>query len=91
MNNGNEKQKNEWVFLGRGISRTFFRDVKVTVLGVSIGAVLGLLAAFLLGLSAQFGVKIGALVGAFVALSARSHWYRLFEYDKIAPGKDPES
>lgn len=87
--NNDKKPTNEWAFLGRGISRTFLRDLKAIGFGVVIGVVLGVLGAFLLGLSAQFGIQFGALVGAFIALSARSHLSKLFDYEH--PPNDKES
>ena len=89
--NNDKKPTNEWAFLGRGISRTFLRDVKAIAFGVCIGVVLGVVGAYLLGLSAQFGLKFGALVGAFIALSARSHLSRLFDYEHPTHDKDTDS
>ncbi|MEL7177409.1 MAG: hypothetical protein AAGK28_12895 [Pseudomonadota bacterium] len=86
-----KKPTNEPVFLGRGITRTFLRDVKAVATGVCIGVFLGILGAYLLGLTAQFGLKFGALFGAFIALSARSHLSRLFEYDQKPTDKDPDT
>lgn len=91
MSDDKNKAANEWAFLGRGILRTVLRDIKAIALGVCIGAFLGFLGAYLLGVSAQSGTKIGALLGAFVALSARSHLSRLFDYDQQAPDRDRES
>ena len=91
MKDDNEKPTNEWAFLGRGISRTFVRDIKAIAFGVITGAILGFLGAYFLGLSAQFGLKFGALAGAFVGLSARSHLSKLFDYDKPAPDRDRDS
>ncbi len=91
MSNHKKKPANILAFVGRGVVRTFLRDVKATVFGVCIGAILGFLGAYLLGFSAQSGTKFGALVGACVALLARSHFHRLFEYDQPAPDRDPDS
>ena len=74
----------EFAMLGRGVLRTFIRDVLAVALGAGIGALLGLICVYVFGLS--FGaVKIGALIGAFGALVARSHLSRLFEYDRRPP------
>jgi hypothetical protein len=89
MNNG-KKPTNERAFLARGISRTFLRDVKAITFGLCIGVILGVIGAYLLGLSAQFGLKFGALVGAFIALSARSHLSRLFDYEHPPHDKDSD-
>ena len=89
--NNDKKPTSEWVFLGRGISRTFLRDLKAIGSGVCIGVILGVLGAFLLGLSTQFGLQFGALVGAFIALSARSHLSKLFDYEHPPNDKDPDS
>lgn len=81
MSNGDKDPVNEWAFLGRGILRTFKRDVIAIALGVVIGAVIGVVVAYILGRSSQFGIKFGALVGAFIGLAARSWTSRLFDFD----------
>lgn len=87
MPGNNEKPTNEWAFLGRGILRTFVGDVKTTAIGVCVGALLGVLAAYFLGVSVQSGAKIGALAGAFLGLASRSLTSRLFDYDQPDPNK----
>ena len=70
--------------LGRGVRRTFIRDVVAVALGAGIGALLGLICVYIVGLG--FGaVKLGALLGVVIALSARSSFGKLFEYDQEPP------
>ena len=90
MSNDDKEPANEWAFLGRGILRTFARDIIAIALGVGIGATLGFFGAYFLGFSPQFGIKFGALVGAFVGLSARSHLSRLLDYYHPPRDRDPD-
>jgi hypothetical protein len=76
MSNDDKDPVNEWAFLGRGVLRTFVRDIVAIAVGVGIGVILGLVGAYILGFSPQFGIKFGALIG----LSARSLLSRLFDY-----------
>jgi uncharacterized transporter YbjL len=80
MSNDDKDPVNEWAFLGRGVLRTFVRDIVAIAVGVGIGVILGLVGAYILGFSPQFGIKFGALVGALIGLSARSLLSRIFDY-----------
>lgn len=82
MTDDGKKPKDEWAFLGRGIARTFKRDLAATTFGVILGAVLGFLGSFVLGFSVGFGIKFGALLGAFIGLASRSFTSRLFDYER---------
>ncbi|WP_022704855.1 hypothetical protein [Pseudorhodobacter ferrugineus] len=91
MSNDDKDPVNEWAFLGRGVLRTFVRDIIVIAGSVFISAVIGFSMAYILGFSSQFGIKFGALVGAFIGLSARSHMSRLFDYDHPPRDRNPDA
>jgi hypothetical protein len=54
--------------LRQGFLRKFASDVKAVAVGVCVGAGLGLLAGYLVGVPWQSGLKLGALVGAIAGL-----------------------
>ena len=75
-------------FLGRGIRRTILRDATAVALGAAAGALLGLIGAWVLGLSTGFGVRFGLLAGAFLGLAGRSLLRPLFDYDARPPADE---
>ena len=83
--------KEELAFLGRGIVRTFVRDVIVVTCGAIIGAALALMVLSVMGYPATAGLKLGALGGAFLGLVFRSVFSPLFDYDGRPPKDDDKS
>jgi len=88
MSDNGPDPKDEWATLGRGIKRTFLRDLIVTAIGAVAGAALGVILALLSGLSLRFGLLGGALIGMILALSLRSLTSPLFDYDSPPPEQD---
>jgi len=66
--NDGEKRAEAGRRLRQGFFRKFASDVKAVAVGVCIGAGLGLLAGYLVGVPWQSGLRLGALVGAIAGL-----------------------
>ncbi len=75
-----EKPRNEFAFLGRGITRTLIRDTKMVLAGGVAGALLCALIAYFMGISVQTGLKFGALLGAFFGIAVGARSRALFDY-----------
>ena len=83
--------KEEITTLGRGIARTFKRDVIATIAGALIGMLIGLVLSVTVGVLTFWGwIKFGALLGAFLGLASRSLFKPLFDYDR-PPKRSPDS
>ena len=91
MSDKDKTTAQDLAFLGRGVGRTFVRDILAIAAGVGIGAVLGLVAALVTGFTLLSGVKLGALAGAFIGLALRSFMRPLFDYDQPGQGGRPRS
>ena len=89
--NDKEKPRNVWKNLGRGFLKTIVRDFKIAAIGVGIGAGLGFLIAYVLGLSAPFGIRMGALLGGAIALLAFSDITRVFDEVRTPSDKERDS
>lgn len=74
--------KEEVAMLGRGILRTFKRDVVAAGIGALAGSILGLILSVFLGGNFEAYAKIGALLGVLIALLSRNTFSTLFEYDE---------
>lgn len=74
--------KDEFKMLGRGILRTFLRDMAAMAVGGIVGAIVGVIGAFMLALPPRLGFYIGGLAGIAIGLMARSTFSALFDYDR---------
>jgi hypothetical protein len=83
--------KDEMKMLGRGIFRTFVRDVLVIGGCAALGALVGYIAGSILfpGFGRTYAL-IGVIIGMTVGLLLRTYIARLFDFERPPPGNGRE-